>query len=453
MRIPRILLLLFLGVAVWNCQKNRPETLKTVSAAGSDYDLAYQLPGSPIGIATDGRELVTARRNDPWGVMRVRRDGDELEVQTIPIIEERFKQKIQLDAITFNGTNYVGYTSASWFGLHGNVFTVHDRASLKIVSHHPAPEHLGCLAWDGSTYWAATRRNTRDSLEEVHLYRFDRAFQLIGTYDAPSVGCQGLAWDGKLLWHADVFDDAIHTIDVSGGKARVVKKAETPLSYLSGIAAFEDHIWIAEYDTNRLHRVRPATRVAWSGGVRVPAAAAPVLASAVATPAAGGANVDDVRAKLRSEDRFERMRAGFEIERLGFGADFRREQNSFFERNPEDTDMIDWQLELRDGGLWATWRAWFGHDLFRRESQSGPITLPLFARYTITITRPDGTEVEREYEAIPGENVRRDVALLENATAPGEYRVSFFMHVQYITPGGQARILNNSEGSLTVRKD
>jgi hypothetical protein len=427
----RILLLLFLGVAgaaivvgVWywrrmpprlSSRPSRAKALPVVRSASPDFDLVYQLPGSPLGLAGNGRELVFANRSDPWGVIRVRRDGDELEAQQITLIEPVYQQRMNVDALTWNGTNYIGYTTASWFARReGRVFTIHDPATMQVIEHRPAPDQLGCLAWDGSTYWAATRRNTEASPEPAHLYRLDRAFQIIGTFDTPGVGCQGLAWDGKLLWFADVFDDAIHVLDVSGRTPRVISTSHPNLSYLGGVALFEGEIWIAEYDHDRLHRIRPSTRVAWSRD-----ATAPPPATTLAS----------VLTSLRSE-----------------------RTNSFSKRPADDTEVLDWSIELRDGALWASWNFWFGLDLFSRREASGPITIPQFARYTLTIKRPDGTSIEHEYEAIPGVNSRRDVQLLENASAPGDYSVSLFMHVQFVTPDGASRILNNSAGSLTVTR-
>ena len=53
--------------------------------------------GSPLGIATDGSEVVIANRVDPWGAIRLRRvDDDKLIAQKIPIIEPDYNQKMSV---------------------------------------------------------------------------------------------------------------------------------------------------------------------------------------------------------------------------------------------------------------------------------------------------------------------------------------------------------------------
>lgn len=412
------------GVYLWQREHpiairlpQRPETLKPVPSRGADFDLAYQLPGSPLGIASNGKELMIAARTDPWGVIRLtREDYKTFRAKKIPILETRYQQRMSLDALTWNGTHYVGYTTAAWFERStGRVFTVHDPNTMKVVSRHPAPDLLGCIAWNGQGYWAATRNHTADSPEPAHLYFFDREFRLVETLDSPGVGCQGLAWDGRHLWMADVFSDAIYVVDVADGEMRVVHRAPVELTYLSGVVFFERAIWITDYDDDRLHRIRPATRAAWSGG----AVEEPVLAS-----------VMPVAAPQPKASR----------------------KNSFFEEEAEDTDIVEWSIEIRDDGLWGSWTFWFGHDLFiEREQTSTIVTLPVFARYTLTVKHPDGREEEQTFDATPGENVMNDVHLAD-ASEPGEYRVDVFMHVQYISAAGEARILNNSPGGLEVTR-
>jgi hypothetical protein len=96
-------------------------------------------------------------------------------------------------------------------------------------------------------------------------------------------------------------------------------------------------------------------------------------------------------------------------------------------------------------------RIWFGSELFvPREQGSSMVTIPIFARYTYTVKMPDGTEVEKEFEATPGENALANVRLA-GSQGPGEYSVSLFIHVQYVDGNGTARILNNSGGFVEVR--
>jgi hypothetical protein len=430
----RVLLLCALGVIgigiVWRIVRDRTRDddavpplprlarLKPVQTNLAEFDRSYAVPGSPMGIATNGSELVIGNRSG--GVSRVRSVAGFLSARGIDIIEPRYGQKIGIDTLTWNGTHYVGYTTAAWFadGSEEQVFTVHDPESLQVISHTRAPDLLGCLAWDGKQYWAATRKHTRDHPEPALLYRLDRDFRVLGTSDAPGAGCQGLAWDGSRLWYADVFSDAIFILDVSGPTPRVVHTAETSIGYLSGLVFFDGEIWVTEYGDNRLHRVRPSTRIAWLGG------APPVVAAAAMTaPVANDA-------PILSD----------------------RDGNVFSKRAPDDMELIEWSAELRGDQLFATWKLWYGPELFEKHEQAQTIvTVPQFARYEITVVFPDGRTMEKEFEAAPGENVKTGV-LLADAAAPGSYRVELFLHVQYVTRDGTARILNNSAGFLELRK-
>jgi len=384
------------------------DRLARVESGNRDLDLSFALLGSPQGIATNGRDLLIGNRSDPWGAMRLFRNGGTFSARKEPIIEKRFQQKINLSAITWNGTNYVGLTTASWFnqGAEGDVFTVLDPTTLDVLSIRPAPKLLGCLAWDGTQYWAATRNHTADSPEPALLYRLDRSFNVLGTSAAPGVGCQGLAWDGRYLWIADVFDDSIRVLDVSGAEPHVVHRAFMNLEYLSGIVAYEGEMWITEYEHHQLHRVRPSSRMAWLRGTKTEVVAASAIAPATETVL------------------------------------FTKQTNEFAKRPQDDTELLDWSAALRDGNVVGEWRIWFGHDLFVQ---------PQFARYEITVILPDGGSVKKELQASPGENVMRDVVLAP-AIASGEYRVEVFMTAQYVKPDGQAQILNHWGGRLDLRK-
>lgn len=408
------------GAAIWLLLPPG-DALNEITPASADFDRAFALPGSPQGIATDGRELVTGNRRDPWGAMRIRpRRGDGFRGEVIPILETIHRQKMDPQIHAWNGTHYVGYASESWFRrATGYVFTMHDRDTLQTIRHVPAPNLLGCLAWDGKGYWGATRRNTRDADEEAFLYRFDRDLKVVEKREAPSVGCQGMAWDGRHLWIADVFDDAIYVVDVSGTGARVVSRTTVNVEYPSGLVFFGGEIWLTDYGKNRLQRIKPSERIAWSGASDV--AAKPALARVV--PAIE-------KPKVLTASR----------------------KNSFAKFRSDDTEIVEWSIAIRDDVLRGSWRFWFGGDVFARgEQASAIVTVPQFAKYTLTIRAPGGSETEKEFNAFPGENVMNDVELAP-AREPGEYTVSVFMHVQYVTAAGEARILNNSAGSLSVTR-
>jgi hypothetical protein len=361
---------------------------------------------------------VVGNRSDPWGAMRLRPvAGGGFTSQIVPIIEPRYRQKMNVVAFAWNGRSYAGITTGAWFGDSGDVFTIHDPATLAVISRKPAPPLVGCLAWDGESYWAATRRHTMSSPEPSLLYRLDADFNVLSTSEAPGAGCQGLAWDGQYLWYGDVFSDTVQVLSVSG-TPRVVHKEELRLSYLSGIAAFQGGIWIVDYGDDLLARVEPSLRLAWTGSPSP--APAPSLAASI----------------VRFGDRAPIPVA--------------RHKDMFPDRKPDDAETLEMQFELRDGAVFGSWKIWFGPDIFTRRA-SATLSLPQFVRYKVTVDLPDGTDVEREFDGTPGEHVMTGVRLA-GAAAPGEYRVHVFLHAQYVTAEGQNMILNRSGSTLTLRR-
>jgi hypothetical protein len=430
-----------------DAKPGREEKLKKADLPGNDFDLAFKLDGSPLGAAGDGRELVVGNRTG--GVIRIRRDGKTYRAQRLPILEANYNQQVSISTIAWNGAQYVGYTTGSWFGATGDVFTVHDRDTLRIIDRRPAPPLIGCLAFDGTGYWGATRRNTEDSSEPAFIYRFDRNFSIVSKSVAPSFGCQGLAWDGRHLWLVDVFDDEVSILDVSTGTPRVVSSHPLPVGYLSGIALFEGDVWLTEYGDDRLVRLRPEVRIAWGGGAPVPQAA-----SDVAGRSATKESVDVValNAQLRSSDQFERIEAKMKLDEANAPILFSRDDNSV-KRAADEAEVFDWSAEIRDDAVYASWRVWFGEDFFvERPESEGAVTIPRFVRYTVTLVRPGAEgEVEKEFEATAGENAMRDV-LLGPASRPGDYSVEIFLHVQYVTADGTQRVVNDSNIPLRLRR-
>ena len=383
--------------------------LRAIDPSSADFDLAFKLPGRPQAAASDGNEMIIANGSDPWGALRIAQNYTPVAV---PIIESRYKQKMGLNTLTWNGRNYIGYTTGSWFGKEGDVFTIHDRKTLQVIDTRPAPPLIGGLAWDGAHYWASTRKNTEDAREEAFLYKLDPAFQIIAKLTPPGIGCQGLAWDGERLWYVDVFSDSILVLDVSAGEPRVIHDARSPIDYLSGVVFHDNAIWITDYAENRLQRLRNSTRMAWAAYT-----SPKVIASMVPQGSALSA----------------------------------RYRNSFVDRERDDAEEIEWAVELRKDGVWLTSsRMWFGPELFVPREQSSSITLPVFAHYTFTVKKPDGSEIEKEFSATAGDNVLTEVRLAD-AAGPGKYSVSLFIHVQYIDANGTGRILNNSGGFVELR--
>lgn len=355
------------------------DVLKKVNTRAPGFDVAYELPqwGAPGGaMATDGADLII-------GPMRIEPRGDDYFAQKLPDLAQ-----MNLTALTFNGREYIA--------INGDQFAVLARKTLRFLRSRPAPTSLGCLAWDGESYWAATR------IHPALLYRLDGDFNIKSTHDAPAA-CHGLAWDGQRLWLAD---GAIHVIDVSGGKPRVVHTEKTSLPNLSGIVAFNRNIWVTDSDRNLLQRLAPPLRDAWTSD-----GSAPVKIASAVTIA--GDNVAALRRQIRSSDWRERVRAKVEMEKLGAAIDFDRHQSRFVERKSNDAEVIDWEIELRDGVVFGSWKLWFGSDLVRRGST---------ASYTITVIPPQGEAIQKVFDAKPGDNAMDNVSLAPAGVA-GEYRV------------------------------
>jgi len=419
-----------------------------------DFDVSVDLPGDPRGMVANGSQLLIGNRAAPLGFLRLRADGERFLSEKVPVIEPGYRQQVAFSAVSWNGSNYVGYTDGSWFqAASKNVFTIHDPVSLRVLEHRAAPELLGCLAWDGRGYWAATRRNTADSGEPAYLYRLDTNLKVVRKTEPPGVGCQGMAWDGTHLWFADVFADKLYVVDVAGATPRIVHAASLPFGYLSGVGFDGSNIWVTEYDNKRLHRLASARRMAWSGsptpgGALVTTAA--TLAPVTALPETAE-SVDQLRRKLRGDNTSDQMHAEMELKKRGLPIDYDRHQDSFAKRPPDDCEVLDWSVEVRNGRLLGSWRLHFGDQLFQRSTSSASsiVSMPVFARYTVTVYPPGSQPVPHQFDASPGENMRQDVNL-GLVSARGSYRVEMFLHVQYISPDGTNRILNRSGHSLEV---
>lgn len=268
-----VVLGLFLGlvatVAYYYVEQARPGRPWDATARHdpvSDFDLELALDANPGGLAWNGDSFLMGNRDDPWGFVEIVPDEDDERRFTLrrrPVVETFNAQRINLRAVTWNGEAFVGYTDGGWFRLHGTqVFTFHDPQTLEVTRHVKTPVDIGCLAFDGTSYWAASRRNTEYADEPAWLYKLDAGLRVVERYEPPGVGCQGLAWDGEKLWFADVFSEKIYALEVFG-VPRVVRSYGTRFDYLSGLAFDGENLWAVEYGDNRLLRLNPRLRMAW----------------------------------------------------------------------------------------------------------------------------------------------------------------------------------------------
>ena len=447
----------------------------------SDFDLVIDSGGDPLGLAWGDGEFIAGNRTSPWGFLRVKPAGPNEfnEPQNISVVDSGSDQKIGLRTVAWNGKQYLGYTDGAYFDkTHKNVFTVHDPKTLAVTDTYPAPELIGGLAWDGSGYWAATRRNTADTNEPAFLYRLDQRFNVLGRYDPPAVGCQGLAWDGAFLWWVDVFTDNIYVLKVDGAKPEKVHTYHTNINYLSGIAFDGSNLWIVEYGEKRLRRLNPRLRQQWAAGdyrIRDSEQAIAALESFGAGDSSTDRSKEELLRSVRDDpgnsrdaiDQLEKMGARDQaidalqesvrspdnrihsqakdaLRRMGVLPSYDRYANNF-SRTGDDADAIETSAEIIGDKIRVSWRIYYGSTIF---SNTGN---PPIARYKVTLAGGSlAAPVVKEYEARPGDNVKSED--LAASLGPGRYTVEFTISAQYLDGNGTNKALNRTVPPLEVGK-
>jgi hypothetical protein len=439
-----------------------PKTLGAVVFETDDsslFDLKGVLPAEPVGLGARAGSFVVGSRSDPGGFLRLTFEGEgRIRVESVAVVETRYLQKMGIDSVTWDGKSFVGIAAGSWFGdPTPQVFTIHDPVTLQVVDRKPAPPLVGAIAWDGKNWWAGSRKNTEGADEVARLYKLDSGFAIVEEFDPPGPGCQGLAWDGRRLYWADVFDDAIHVLAIENGVPRKIESAPSPVTYLSGLGFDGTNLWAVEYGGKTIRRVRRDRLASWGGGASEAAAvqgAPPVAAappSALPPSPADEARIALLRKQLRSEDEFAALRAEMELSRLGFGVEFDRYRA--MGKPPwgsEETELVELTAELRGNQIFASWDIWVGDDLTRfaeEKKDKGFVSMPKFARYEVNVGG-EGLQkkIGLEREAKGGHNIEKEV-LLASGLRPGKYTVSVFIHVQYTTSEGYGKILNDNAGS------
>lgn len=436
---------------MWGNEPSRERRLAVETYATEWFDREMRLPAGPIGAAWDGSRFVVGNREDPWGFFRIRPEEEDWMLQTVPVVETEYAQRMDLFGVTWNGESIVGLASGAWFRKNDTVvFTIHDPSTLQVTKVIPAPAHTGAIAWDGTNYWIASRRNTRDADEPARLARLDASFAETGSWDPPGVGCQGLAWDGSLLWFTDVFDQSLIAIDVRPDQPVEVHEQHVG-SYPSGVVWDGSHLWVADYDGNRLRRVRREKHVAWSGG-RAPPAASSVASAA--PPPASGDEIAELHDQLRSDDWVVRMRAESRLRELGESIPFARFTNSFRKDDaPDKADLDELVVEIRGRDLVASWDLYIGERYFSSEPTGGDgaISMPLFVRYEVGVDSDEaGVDFEKEFRPLSSGRIREQNVVLASDIAPGRYMVNVFIHIQYVDPEEGPKILNLNEDFVTV---
>ena len=383
------------------------ETFSMVVTEDSDFDIRGILPFPPNTAAWNGLQMFVANRDPDGGVGLLTPDGaSAFHGDWIPIVAPETGEDLILRAATWNGETWIGYAEGHWFDRDGWVFTIHDRNTLAVSRIVPAPPLLGCLTWDGSRYWAATRKTSKYAEEDVFLYTIDQEFKIQKKSEPPAWGCQGLAWDGALLWMADSFDGAVHLINVGG--ERVVTSYPTGFSDIGGLVWDDRNIWVLDAKGKKILRLNPRLRSLWtssSAGTGL-APSDPVAVDML--------ELDLLRTQLRSDDEAERNRATNRLRILGLPVPYARVESVGSEDQVLLKSLV---VEARGALVEATWHATFSAQFLG--SQDGCCT------YSLSISggalpRP----VVKLYEARTGDNIERGI-LLARELGPGEYWIEF----------------------------
>ena len=235
---------------------------------GDEFGRVVRLRGEPQGLAWGGGEFLSGNRIKPWGFLRLSCNGRMDRVQVKDPVQG---QVINFWCLTFNGREYVTYTDGRWVQSPApEAFIVHEARDLGIVGHFPAPPRIGGLAWDGTAYWAATRKNSFDEAGESWLYKMDERFNVVQKWPAPLSGCQGLSWANGILFWADFFAGEIVLFRVEGDRLVRLHGYRDAEKDLSGIVFDGENLWMSEIRTRRL-RMLPArlTRAWFMGDYRV----------------------------------------------------------------------------------------------------------------------------------------------------------------------------------------
>jgi hypothetical protein len=419
-----------IGQGIVSKDISKIETLKVRQDSEVDFDLSIDLPGNPLGIASNYSEFILCNRDDPWGFLRLSQpDSKTYRAQRVPVFATTNHQQMSFETVTWNGKNYVSYLDATYL-ISGarKVFAVHDPKTLAILSHYNAPDLIGGLAWDGDGYWAATRRNTENSGEPAYLYHLDKSFNLISKNEPPGVGCQGLAWDGINLWFADVFSHQIHVVDVNGEKPHVIYSYKTRFNNLSGIGFDGENIWISEYDNHRLHRLKHELIAQWTGQEEESAQDT--------TPAPEATQV-----QLTTQDT---PQVNEDSPSSG------TYKNNTVEVGDEGIEVTRLHAEIRENVLYGSWKIYCGEGLFKNRPPEGSEDAKSNVKYTVTVEGDAlGEPKKLEYTAEPGENIETDVELVKDLPA-GKYSVSIALHAQYVNTDGEERTINNTSPSIDL---
>lgn len=141
--------------------------------------------------------------------------------------------------------------------------------------------------------------------------------------------------------------------------------------------------------------------------------------------------------------------------KLGAPVTYDRTKNVFLPIAEDNIGYIEWSGEMRGDAVYSTGKIYIGREVIDGLSreQSGPMKVPTFVRYTITVKGGTlGSPVEKTFDVnTAGEHDWEDV-MLASGLGKGKYSITLFLHAQFAKEDGKGQILNNNAGFLEVER-
>ena len=427
------------------------------------------------GMAWDGQNFILANQDSPWGIIRITAlENGQYRKTTIPVVDNVYQQQMHFQGITWNGEYFVAISDSKYSESETTkVFVALDPETFQVIHVlGSAPDSAYCLSWDGANYWAATRLdNENQQVPRGVLYKFDDKLELENQYNVAGHGCQGMAWDGKFLWLADVFASSLNLYDISRMPPAVRHQYKLSINNPAGITYDGSHIWLANQGQKQLMRLQEELYFDWlgerfdvssasqikyadrfgdyqSGTAQAEDLVKPLVNGEIAVdeiPAyllrlSNQYNNDEIRqililAREKISEQEIRRALLLEIEKLTASG-----QVEYINESPVNDESVSTQFfhaMVVNGDLLASWKIVAGTSIVSGIDAARPPQLPedldfeTFIRYRITISgqKPD-IEKEIDYDIFGSEDMQKDIVLIEDIK-PGEYEIDIEAYAQY----------------------
>ena len=372
-----------------------PHAVAAQESEFSEFDFAIDLQTRPYGMTWNEKELVIGNR-DAGTFMKLSNAGNQY------VLSQQFIGEIA--PLSWNGKDLVGYKESGIFQSFKTYhFTLHDGFSLNVREQFAAPEAIGGIVWDGSGYWAASRKP--NNTDRGFLYRLNERLKPVNKLVAPSASCAGLAWDHSQLWFLDDLEHKLFVLNLDGIQARVLESYVLPLKAPAGIAFDGQSIWIADRHTGKLFRVRSEISEKW---IRHPVSAETVA-------------VKNRRA-LTNFARFSTPES----------------------QSPADVQIDLFSAEVQSGVLFVSWDIRLSPKLMSSR-QKKP-----FGKFTVTVDGGNlSAPVVKVFDANQSRIFADRIEMLSGA-GPGIYTVRGFLYREYTDIERRGRIFTHSIAPLVL---